>query len=134
MISTHHSAGSSPTFPPRPPPLILHPVTPEGVLVPRIVILSLALLAVAAPRATPADDKKFVYPLTVGTVWTYRVGETRYDIKPTKREKPRGDKVDGARLEMIVDGKTRSFEHIAVEPNGIFRHAFEDKPATPPIE
>lgn len=97
----------------------------------RCVLLSIVLIAFVVPQARTADDDKFVYPFTVGTVWTYRVGENRYEIKLTKMEKI--GKVDAARLEMIVDGKTRSFEHLAIEDGVLKRVSFEGKPATPPV-
>ncbi|MGL4555278.1 MAG: hypothetical protein ACRC33_29275 [Gemmataceae bacterium] len=96
----------------------------------RPLLLCLTLLALSAPRASSADEK-FIYPMTVGTTWTYRVGENRYDIKLTKMEKV--GKTDCARLEMIVDGKARSFEHLAVTDGVLSRYSFEAKEANPPI-
>jgi hypothetical protein len=42
-------------------------------------------------------------------------------------------KTECARLEMIVDGKTRSFEHLAVADGVLARHSFEGKQVSPPI-
>lgn len=96
----------------------------------RALLFAFILVAFASPRAISADDK-FIFPMTVGTVWTYRVGENRYDIKIVKMEKI--GKTECARLEMIVDGKTRSFEHLAVEDGVLARFSFEGKAATPPV-
>lgn len=92
--------------------------------------LLLLSIGTSAPLVAQ-DDKKFTYPMNVGTVWTYRVGENRFEIRLTKMEKV--GKVDCARLEMFVDGKARSFEHLGIEGNILARHSFEGKPSTPPV-
>jgi hypothetical protein len=75
------------------------------------------------------------YPLAVGNTWIYKVGENRFALKVTKMEKVKADKkeVDAAKLELIVNDKSVSFEHIGVTADALVRYTFEGKPATPPI-
>lgn len=101
---------------------------------PRFLWLPLVLLIVNAPPVGRAQDKKtepFTFPLTVGSTWTYRVSENRYQMKVTKMEKV--GKTDCARLEMLVNGKPVSFEHVAVEGGKVARYSFEGKAVTPPL-
>lgn len=87
----------------------------------------------AAPPDKPAEtikDSPF-YPLAVGNAWNYKVGEQRFILKVAKHEKV-GD-VLCARVEMTVDGKVTSHEHIAVTGDGVVRIAFDDKRAEPPV-
>ncbi|MFQ3594409.1 MAG: hypothetical protein SNJ82_14620 [Gemmataceae bacterium] len=94
------------------------------------LMVMVALMGTSAPVGGQ-DDKKFTFPMNVGTVWTYIVGENRFEIRLTKMEKI--GKVECARLEMFVDGKSRSFEHLGIDGNILARHSFEGKPTNPPI-
>jgi hypothetical protein len=98
----------------------------------RLFCLAIALVGLARFGSVQAQDsKKFTFPMKVGTVWTYRVGENRFEIRLTKMEKI--GKVECARMEMFVDGKSRSFEHLAIDDNVLARHTFEGKVCSPPI-
>ena len=81
------------------------------------------------------DDKSFDFPLKVGSKWTYRVGENRYEVKVAKIE-PVG-KVECARMETTINGKAASFEHVAVGSDkgvpAVMRYSFEGKKAVPPL-
>ena len=88
------------------------------------------------------DDKKpaaaagFDYPLKVGSTWTYRVGENRYEVKISKIEPVGAAKC--ARLDMIINGKAASYEDVAIGTDkdgvsAVMRYTFEGKKATPPI-
>ncbi|MBY0231577.1 MAG: hypothetical protein K2W96_20010 [Gemmataceae bacterium] len=90
------------------------------------------------------DDKKdkepkagpFEFPLKVGTKWTYRVGENRYVQKIAKMEAV--GKTQAARLEMTINDKQASFEHVAIGSDkdgvrSVMRYSFEGKQADPPI-
>jgi hypothetical protein len=120
----------------------------------RLAVLSVALLAVSAAFA--ADDKPkdkakekekpkkaapFEFPLKIGTVWTYRVGDNNYLLKAAKLEKVGGQEC--VRMEMLMKGNPVSHEHLAVArvPAGhkeegtmaLMRYSFEGKEAKPPI-
>jgi hypothetical protein len=100
-----------------------------------LLLLSLVLGCVGLISA--ADEKPLTtpyYPLTVGNTWTYRVGENHFTFKVTKMEEV-GDKkkMKCARLEMIVNDKPTSHEHLAVTADGVVRCTFEGKPVDPPV-
>jgi hypothetical protein len=101
------------------------------------VVLLIPFLLACAGLTRAADEKTLTtpyYPLTVGNTWTYRVGENHFALKVTKMEEV-GDKkkVNAARVELIVNNKPTSFEHIAVTPDALVRYTFEGKVADPPI-
>jgi len=95
-----------------------------------LLVVLLGSLVPSTPL-TGQETPKFTFPLNPGTVWTYIVGENRFEIRLTKLEKI--GKVECARLEMFVEGKSRSFEHLGIDGNVLARHSFEGKPTTPPI-
>jgi hypothetical protein len=118
----------------------------------RLAILAVALLAVSAAFAAdekPKDKAKekpkkaapFEFPLKVGTVWAYRVGDNNYFLKAAKTEKVGGQEC--VRMEMWMNGGLVSHEHLAVArvPAGhkeegtmaLMRYTFEGKEAKPPI-
>ncbi len=101
----------------------------------QLLLLSFILLGAGASRA--ADEKTTTtpfYPLAVGNTWHYRVGINHFSLKVAKMEEV-GDKkkLKCARIELIVNDKPISHEHIAVTPEGIVRCTFEGKTAEPPI-
>jgi hypothetical protein len=92
-----------------------------------------AVLLLLGP-AFAADDKMVetpYLPLQVGNTWTYRAGESKFTLKVTKHEKV-GDLLC-ARVEMSMGDVPKSFEHIGVKEDGIYRCSFEGKEAKPPI-
>jgi hypothetical protein len=92
-----------------------------------------ALLLFLTPAARPAEggpDTPY-FPLKVGTTWHYKVGQNRFSLKVAKHEKV--GKVDAARVELIINGKTTSFEHVGVTADAVLRYSFEGKQADPPI-
>jgi len=118
----------------------------------RTLLLALAILTPHAlsqdkdkdkvkDKDKPAKAEAFVFPLKVGTVWTYRVAENIYFLKVAKLETV--GKQECARLEMQMNGKDVSFEHLAAGRVGkdqdqegtpaILRYSFEGKEATPAI-
>jgi hypothetical protein len=102
-----------------------------------LLLLSIVLAGACLARA--ADDKTATtpyYPLVVGNTWSYRVGENRFTLKVAKMEEVEDAnkaKVNCARVELIVNGKVVSFEHIAVKDKALVRFSFEGKTANPPI-
>jgi hypothetical protein len=104
-----------------------------------LLLLSFVLICSSASRG--ADEKKTTttpyYPLVVGNTWNYKVGENRFSLKVTKMEKVGGTGKDSgvncARMEMIVNGKPASFEHLAVIGDALVRYSREGKLVTPPI-
>ena len=117
----------------------------------RLALLALAVLFTSSLAAQdkakdkqPDDKKKeekkaapaFDFPLKVGATWIYRVGENTYTTKLTKFE-PVG-KTECARLDMTINGKAASFEHVAIGTDkdgvsSVMRYTFEGKQASPPI-
>lgn len=94
------------------------------------------LLAGLTASARTADEtlpsSSSWYPIKPGNTWHYRAGENRFQLKVTKIEKVAGTPC--ARLELIVDGKTISHEHISVAKDALVRFSYEGKEAKPPIK
>jgi hypothetical protein len=98
-----------------------------------LVALPLAL-ALATP-ARAADDKPMetpYYPLKVGNTWYYKIGDTKFTMKVAKYEEI--EKQLCARVEMSVGDKVQAVEHVAVKDDGVYRFAFENKNAVPPVK
>jgi hypothetical protein len=96
-----------------------------------VAILALALaLPAAAARADDLKDSPY-YPLKVGSAWTYKANDVKFTLKVAKTEKV-GD-VTAAVVEMTKDGKVEGSEKVAVKDDGVYRYAFENKKAEPPI-
>jgi hypothetical protein len=87
----------------------------------------------AAPKAQPAEVPKETpyYPLQVGNTWNYKLGDNRYLLRVAKYEKV-GD-YNCARVEMVVEDKVASHEHLTVTNEGLVRVAYDDKRADPPL-
>jgi hypothetical protein len=98
------------------------------------------LLLVLAPSLTAQEKDKMAetpwYPLQVGNTWTYKLttdakaADAKMTVKVARLEKV-GNKLC-ARLDTLIDGKVMEFEHLAVEPDGIYRYSLggnqPDKP------
>jgi hypothetical protein len=85
--------------------------------------------AAKAPAETSRDES--YYPLQVGNIWHYKVGENHFALRVAKFEKV-GD-LNCARVEMVVEDKVTAFEHIAVTSEGVVRVAYDQRAAVPPI-
>lgn len=72
------------------------------------------------------------YPIAVGTTWSYRAGDNRFQLKITEI-KPVGNS-SRAKLELLVGGKPISHEHVGITKDAVVRFSFEGKDANPPIE
>jgi hypothetical protein len=93
----------------------------------------LAFLLLLRP-ALAADEKMTetpYFPLQVGNTWTYRVGDNKIIYRVSKHEKV-GDLLC-ARVEMLMGDSVKSYEHIAVKDDGVYRCSFEGKETKPPI-
>jgi hypothetical protein len=114
-------------------------MVPVIVEIPRLMnrfircLAPLALILLAGSIARTADDKASTtyFPIQVGATWQYKVGENRFVLKIAKIEKV--GKVDAARVEMMVAGKTTSFEHVGVTADAVLRYTFEGKTIDPPL-
>ena len=97
--------------------------------------LPLAVLAVlAAGGLVPAQDAALTtpyFPLEVGSVWHYKCGENRFQLKVVKFEDV--GKTKCAKVELFVNNKSEAAEHIAVTKEGVLRFSFDGKKAEPPI-
>ena len=99
---------------------------------PRLSTALVLLVVIAVARGT--DDKTPetpYYPLKVGNVWTYKIGDTKLTVKVPKFEDV--DKQSCARVEMSVGAKVVSFEHVAVKADGVYRYATDDNKTEPPL-
>jgi hypothetical protein len=112
---------------------------PSGAIMSRLsrTLLLSSLIVVFIGQTRAADEKMLTtpyYPLVVGNSWLYRVGENHFTLKVAKLEEV-GDKkkTTCARVEMIVNNKPVSFEHLAVTSDALVRYTFEGKEANPPI-
>jgi hypothetical protein len=105
--------------------------------------LFVAMLSVALAADEKKDDKKDdkksekmedneYYPLKVGSVWHYKLGDAKFRLKATKTEDFSGK--TGVRVEMLGDGdKVMSFEHILPTKDSVSRLGFEGNKAEPPV-
>jgi hypothetical protein len=84
-----------------------------------------------AAEKAPAGESTPYYPLVVGTKWHYKIGDNRYTLKVAKFEKI--GEFNCARIEQTVDEKITAVEHIAVTKDGVYRVAYDDKRAEPPL-
>ena len=84
----------------------------------------------AGRDAETAPDPSY-YPLHVGDTWTYSLGGTRFEMKVVRHERFAGTTC--ARVEMQLDGRTMSHEHVAVRDGGVYRFGFEGAQADPPV-
>lgn len=95
---------------------------------------SVLLAPATAADDKPADDKVVdsnYFPLQDGTTWKYQFGENTVVYKVAKREKKGG--VSCARVDMILDGKVQSYEHLGMTKEGLCRFTFEGKELNPPV-
>lgn len=94
-----------------------------------VMVLGCSSVLATADDAMPTSTW---YPLGVGATWTYRAGDNRFQMKVTEVKT-----VDGkprARLDLLVGGKSLSFEQVGITKEGVVRYTFEGKEAKPPIE
>jgi hypothetical protein len=91
------------------------------------------LIPLAVCLNIPAQEKgkaPSYWPLKVGTTWVYRVGDRTLTVRVVKHE-PVGT-VSCARLEAVMGAATR-VEHVAVQPDGIYRYQADGKKVEPPL-
>ncbi len=89
----------------------------------RRLLLSCAVTLAAAPAARTQETLRETpyLPLQKGTVWTYKIGEKGFTLTVADHEKI--GSVLCARVEMRVDGKVKTVEHLAVAEDGIYRYS-----------
>lgn len=98
-------------------------------------LIALVLLTGLSGAVVSADDKtpaSTYYPLAVGDTWHYRAGDNRFQLKVAEVKA-----VDGkprAKIDLVVSGKTVSWEQVGLTKDGVVRYTFEGKEAKPPIE
>src|SRR5581483_3247227 len=104
-----------------------HPMVRLARLFSAVLLLTLCVgLARAQAPATP------YYPVAVGATWTYRAGDNRFQIKVAEVKDVGG--VTRAKLDLVVNDKVLSHEHVGVAKDGVYRYTFEGKEAKPPIK
>jgi hypothetical protein len=89
------------------------------------------VLALILPAA--AQDDKPLYPLKVGTKWSYKVKdqEEKFVVTAAKEEMV-GDQ-NCVKLEARLKDQVVASEHVAVLKDGIYRFKFDDKTIEPPV-
>jgi hypothetical protein len=107
---------------------------------PAVLLILLAPFGLLPADWRPNDDLssgEFVeeespyYPLRVGDTWTYSMAGTQMVSKVVKYENFEGQRC--ARVEATIGGNVAASELIAVRKGGIYRVAFQDKKADPPV-
>jgi hypothetical protein len=98
------------------------------------LVIACSFLAIVAGLVR-GDDKvppTPYFPLAVGTTWSYKAGENRFQLKVAEVKTVAGSA--RAKLELIVAGKVISHEQVGVTKDGVVRYTFEGKEAKPPID
>jgi hypothetical protein len=86
-----------------------------------LLCCAVALITSAVSRAQDKLRESPYFPLQKGTTWKYKIGDKSFTLKVAEHEKIGA--VMCARVEMIVDGKVQTFEHMSVAEDGIYRHS-----------
>lgn len=81
--------------------------------------------APAKPPATPSTGE--LYPLKVGTKWTYKIGETSIEVRVASTD------AEGVKLETLVSDKVLASEVIKVGPDAITRVKINNSKIEPPV-
>ena len=98
------------------------------------LVAACSLLALFA-GVVRSDDKAPstpYYPLAVGSTWSYRAGDNHFVLKVAEVKTVGG--AARAKLDLIINGKVISHEHVGVTKEGVVRYTFEGKEAKPPID
>lgn len=93
-----------------------------------------SLVLLLAGLVAAADEKNSTpyFPLAVGTTWSYRAGDSQFQVKVAEIKTVGA--AQRARLDLIVNNKVVSHEHVGVTKDAVVRYTFEGKEARPPIE
>ena len=89
------------------------------------------LVAIAASAEESKVGVSEMYPLAIGTEWVYKSGMLEVTERVTKHELLKGEWC--ARVETLYDSKVKSFEHIAVRKDGVYRVAISGNLVEPPL-
>lgn len=83
------------------------------------LVLLLVLVSSAALIGQEKGAEPTWFPVRVGTVWHYRSGETKFEVRVASHEKAAG--APAARLETVKGGKVIATELVQVTRDGIYR-------------
>ena len=115
--SAQPPAGETPPTPPKTPPAGANTAKPTT-----------AGETPPAPAPTPATGATSdLYPLKVGTKWTYKIGEATISVRVASVDG------DGAKLETLVGEKALASEVIKVGPDSITRTKINNSKIEPPV-
>jgi len=86
-------------------------------------------------KKDPTKDKTTeYYPLKEGMTWTYKSGDKSFTVKVAGTDKKGDPTVSCSRLETRNSkGELIATEHIAIKEDGVYRYAFENSDAKPPL-
>ena len=93
--------------------------------------LTLGLTRLTALADEPKVGVTDMYPTAIGTEWVYKVGPVEVTERVAKHEQINGEWC--ARIETVFNGEVKSFEHLAVRKDGIYRAAISGITLEPPI-
>jgi hypothetical protein len=96
-------------------------------LAPSAVVIRAAEPDESAQRLTTCE----MYPLGVGTQWTYRSGPIVLFERVAKHEKIGNETC--ARVETMLDERIVNYEHLAVRADGVYRVSVAGRPVNPPL-
>jgi len=86
----------------------------------------------AAPTDASPLSQCELYPLAVGTQWTFQSGPLIVRERVVQHEDFQGERC--ARIDTIFDDQLVAYEHIAVRDDGVYRVAVSGKPIQPPLK
>src|SRR5262245_15783289 len=94
--------------------------------------VGLLVLIVVLPTMAQDADKP-LYPLEVGTKWTYQVAKQTDSFVMTAAKAEKVGEQDCVKLEARLKGQVVATEHVAVLKDGIYRYKFNEAAIDPPL-
>lgn len=94
--------------------------------------------AATAQTGTEADAAAIrlndceLYPLAIGTRWTYRSGPLVFQERVVRHEHVENETC--ARIDTIFEDRVIAYEHLAVRPDGVYRVSVSGRPVKPPLK
>jgi hypothetical protein len=85
----------------------------------RLFGISMVAVCLSAVPASAQEKTEPLYPLKIGSVWTYKVTNGTIEVKVEKKEMFGGE--DCYKLETKAQGKVSATEHVVVKADGVYR-------------
>jgi len=100
----------------------------RSVMMTGVVVVIWVISGLVGFAAIPSQS---LYPLTVGSKWTFEAGQHQLIEEVTKLEMIDGEQC--ARVETRVNGQVVAFEHLAARADGIYRVTVSGERVVPPL-